>query len=150
MTHFYWRLSNYIICIAKPKFQIFSVKSLWWSKLFRHLRKASLLAKLSKSLIKSEAAIQMCTIKKLFYKKMSQEKSLYGRLFSNKAVGYCTRVFLYVLANIWSIFLAKHIRVTPPGKYHFVCHVNLSHKCYHWPCFFRFILNIFRVNTSLF
>ena len=52
--------------IAPLKSQIFSVKSIMMVKIPRHLRKSSLMVKVSKYSINSEAAIYVRTVKKLF------------------------------------------------------------------------------------
>ena len=52
--------------IAPLKSQIFSVKSIMMVKISRHLRQSSLMVKVSKYSINSEAAIYVCTVKKLF------------------------------------------------------------------------------------
>ena len=127
-------------------------------KIFRLLRKSSLMVKVSKFSVKSEEAIA-CVLynEKAVLKSFKNvtEKNLCMSFFSNKVAGLqpetffekgiCTRVFQQVLPNILEHFSAKHVRVTP-AKYSFVCHVNLSRKML--PCFYRFTLNIFRTNIS--
>ena len=84
---------------------MFYVKSIMMVKFLRHLRKSSLMVKVCKYSIKSEAAIHGCTIKKLFWRvlKTSQENTL-AWASSNKIAGLqpetlfekdaCTRGFL--------------------------------------------------------
>ena len=126
-------------------------------KIFRLLRKSSLMVQVCKFSIKSEAAIHVCTILLKSCSevlKMSQNENLCMSLSSNKVAGLkpetffekglCTHVFQLVLPNILEHLSCK----TRPGDFFcklsflFVTSASVT-KCYHWTCFFRFTLNIF-------
>ena len=130
-------------------------------KILKHLHKSSLMVEVSKYSIKPEAVIHMCTTKKLFWRvlKISQKKTFAWVSFQIKLQAYSLKLFLIKapvqvfscnFSQIFqSTFLTKHIRVTPSPKYLLFVTSTSATKCYHWPCFFRFTLNIFRVKTSL-
>ena len=44
----------------------------------------------------------------------------------------------------YSTFLAKNVWVTPSAKYHFVCHVNFSHKMLPLSLFFPLYFKYFQ------
>ena len=124
-------------------------------KIFRLLLKSSLMAKVSKFSIKSEAVIHVCTttIKKLFWKCNRKNSFAWASfqiklqayslklLFKKAPVHVFSRRFCQIFKNA---FLAKHVRVTPSAKYPFLCTVNLSHKMLTLTLLFLFYFRYFQ------
>ena len=108
--------------------------------------------KVSKCSIKSEAAIQGCTRRKLFWRvlKISQKKPMHGPLL-NKVARLHREFFLkkrllckYFHVCFAKCFLVKHVCVTASAKYPFVFHVNLNHKILPLILFFPFYFKYFQ------
>ena len=114
------------------------------------------MVKVREYLPKSEAVVQWCSIKKLFWWDcQNSQKNTYSEvsflvqlLLHSLKKDFCNGIFLSVCQIFQSTFFAKHFWVTATTKHPFVRYIDLYHKILPSVLVIIWLsLNIFKANS---